>query len=45
MKLMFGALHEKHAVQSGFGVPTLYFLKNRGNLRKTMYLTSLRSFR
>jgi hypothetical protein len=29
-----GELHEKHAVQRGFGLPTLHVLQERGNTRK-----------
>jgi hypothetical protein len=35
-KLIFGGLHEKHAVQRGIWVPTQHFLWDQGKPRKTL---------
>jgi hypothetical protein len=35
-KLMFGGLHEKHAVQRGIWVPTQHLLWDQGKPRKTL---------
>jgi hypothetical protein len=35
-KLIFGGLHEKHAVQLGIWVPTLHSLWDQGKPRKTL---------
>jgi hypothetical protein len=35
-KLIFGGLHEKHAVQRGIWVPTQHLLWDRGKPRKTL---------
>jgi hypothetical protein len=35
-KLIFGGLHEKHAVQRGIWVPTQHLLLDQGKPRKTL---------
>jgi hypothetical protein len=35
-KLIFGRLHEKHAVQRGIWVPTQHLLWDQGKPRKTL---------
>jgi hypothetical protein len=35
-KLIFGGLHEKHAVQRGIWVPTQHLLWDQGKARKTL---------
>jgi hypothetical protein len=35
LKLIFGGLHEKHAVQRGIWVPTQHLLWDQGKPRKT----------
>jgi hypothetical protein len=35
-KLIFGGLHEKHAVQRGIWVPTQHLLWDQGKPRKTL---------
>jgi hypothetical protein len=45
-KLIFGGLHEKHAVQRGIWVPTQHLLWDQGKPRKTlMELAGRRTFR
>jgi hypothetical protein len=45
-KLIFGGLHEKHAVQRGIWVPTQHFLWDQGKPRKTLIeLAGRRTFR
>jgi hypothetical protein len=42
----FGGLHEKHAVQLEFWVPTQHLLKNQGKPRKSLIkLAGRRTFR
>jgi hypothetical protein len=44
--LIFGGLHEKHAVQRGICVPTQHSLWDQGKPRKTLIeLASRRAFR
>jgi hypothetical protein len=45
-KLMFGGLHEKHAVQRGIWVPTQHLLWDQAKPRKTLIeLAGRRTFR
>jgi hypothetical protein len=45
-KLIFGGLHEKHAVQRGIWVPTQHLLWDQGKARKTLIeLAGRRTFR
>jgi hypothetical protein len=45
-KIIFGRLHEKHAVQRGIWVPTQHLLWDQGQPRKTLIeLAGRRTFR
>jgi hypothetical protein len=44
-QLIFGGLHEKHAVQRGIWVPTQHSLWNQGKPRKTLIELDLQNTR